>query len=159
MIFRPTCAPLWLALANLALLALFPVAWAAPLARAGLLPFFEGDELSILGGVHDLWASDRVLAILVAVFALVAPYAKTLLLAAIHYGALPARRWTGPLALMGKLSMADIFLLALYIVIVKGVGVGHVETAWGLWLFTVLVLVSLAIAILTGHLAKRAATA
>ena len=44
---------------------------------------------------------------------------------------------------VGKLSMADVFLVAVYIVIVKGVGIGHVSTAWGLWLFTGCVLVSL----------------
>ncbi|MFV0473043.1 MAG: paraquat-inducible protein A [Pikeienuella sp.] len=142
--------------ANLALLLLFPVAWAAPLARAGLLPFFEGNELSILGGVGDLWASDPALAVLVAIFALIAPYAKTILLAAIHFRMLSPTRWAAPLTLVGKLSMADIFLLALYIVIVKGVGIGHVKTAWGLWLFTLLVLASFAISILTERRAKRA---
>ncbi len=39
--------------------------------------------------------------------------------------------------------MADVFLVALYIVIVKGVGIGHVSTAWGLWLFTGCVLASI----------------
>ena len=43
--------------------------------------------------------------------------------------------------------MADVFLIALYIVVVKGVGAGpHVEIAWGLYLFTAciwLVLVAL----------------
>jgi uncharacterized paraquat-inducible protein A len=47
--------------------------------------------------------------------------------------------------------MADVFLIALYIVVVKGVGVGHVETAWGLYFFTALVLVSMGIA----HVTKR----
>lgn len=143
-----------LAWVNLALLGLFPVAWAAPLARAGFLPFFRGDELTILGGVSDLWASDPALALLVAIFALIAPYAKTLLLAAIHFGLLQAPRWAGPLVLIGKLSMADIFLLALYIVLMKSVGIGHVETAWGLWLFTALVLASFTVAILTEQRAK-----
>jgi hypothetical protein len=41
--------------------------------------------------------------------------------------------------------MADIFLIALYIVIARGVGVGRVETAWGLYLFTAAVLASLAL--------------
>jgi hypothetical protein len=39
--------------------------------------------------------------------------------------------------------MADVFLIALYIVLVKGVGIGHVASAWGLWLFTACVLASL----------------
>ncbi len=39
--------------------------------------------------------------------------------------------------------MADVFLIALYIVLVKGVGIGHVTSAWGLWLFTGFVLTSI----------------
>lgn len=139
--------------ADLALLILYPIAWTAPLARAGLLPFFTGSDLTILGGVSDLWASDRLLAALVTLFAIVTPYAKTLLLAAIHAGAAVGPRWLAALQTLGKFSMADVFLLALYIVLVKGVGIGRVETAWGLWLFTALVLVSLVVAVLTPRVA------
>lgn len=39
--------------------------------------------------------------------------------------------------------MADVFLIALYILLAKGVGVGYVEPAWGLWLFTACVGVSI----------------
>ncbi len=128
--------------ANLLLLLLYPASWLAPLARAGWLPFFSGTEITILGGVADLWRSDAALAVLVALFAVVIPYAKTLCLAAIHFG------WLGSRALplidiVGKLAMADVFLIALYIVLIKGVGIGHVVSAWGLWLFTGCVLVSL----------------
>ena len=49
------------------------------------------------------------------------------------------------LAILGKLAMADIFLIAIYIVVAKGVGVGRLETAWGLYLFTFCVLLSYAI--------------
>ena len=127
---------------NLLLLLLYPAAWLAPLARAGFLPFFSGNEITILGGVSDLWQSDASLAALVALFAIVIPYAKTLSLAAVHFG------YLGPRALpvveiIGKLSMADVFLIALYIVLVKGVGIGHVASAWGLWLFTGCVMASL----------------
>jgi uncharacterized paraquat-inducible protein A len=127
---------------NVLLLILYPVSWIAPLARAGFLPFFSGTEITVLGGVRDLWQSDAALAALVAAFAIVIPYGKTLCLAAIHYGHL------GPRALplieiIGKLSMADVFLVALYIVLVKGVGIGHVVSAWGLWLFTGCVLASI----------------
>jgi uncharacterized paraquat-inducible protein A len=128
--------------ANLLLLLLYPASWLSPLARAGWLPYFSGTEITILGGVADLWQSDAALAALVALFAVVIPYAKTLSLAAIHYG------WLGPRALplieiIGKLSMADVFLIALYIVLIKGVGIGHVTSAWGLWLFTGCVLTSI----------------
>ena len=137
MSIRPVVVPL-----NLLLLLLYPASWLAPLARAGFLPFFSGTEITILGGVADLWQSDAALATLVAVFAIVIPYAKTLSLAAIHFGWLGARAL--PLIeIVGKLAMADVFLIALYIVLVKGVGVGHVVSAWGLWLFTACVLASL----------------
>ena len=46
--------------------------------------------------------------------------------------------------------MADVFLIAIYIVVVKGVGLAHVETAWGLYLFTGCVLASIGISHLTG---------
>ncbi len=128
--------------ANLLLLLLYPASWLAPLDHAGFLPFFSGTEITILGGVADLWQSDASLAALVAVFAIVIPYAKTLCLAAIHFGLLGARAL--PLIeIIGKLAMADVFLIALYIVLIKGVGIGHVTSAWGLWLFTGCVLASI----------------
>lgn len=130
--------------ANLALLVLFPVAWFAPLLRAGLLPLFGMDEISVVSGLLSLRETDPFLAALVAFFALLAPYAKTLALVAVQFGLasralLPAITWAG------RLAMADIFLIALYIVVARGVGVGRVETAWGLYLFTGAILGSLAI--------------
>lgn len=137
-------APPLLVAANLALLVVFPIAWNAPLLRAGILPFFGLDEISVISGLLSLWEGDPVLAALVALLALVAPYLKTLLLAAVQLGfastrLLPVLTWAG------RLAMADIFLIALYIVLARGVGVGRVETAWGLYLFTGAILVSLAL--------------
>ena len=43
--------------------------------------------------------------------------------------------------------MADVFLIALYIVVIKGMGIGRVETAWGLYLFTFCILLSLALSL------------
>jgi uncharacterized paraquat-inducible protein A len=127
---------------NLLLLLLYPASWLAPLARAGWLPYFSGNEITILGGVNDLWQSDASLATLVALFAVVIPYTKTLVIAAVHFGYLGARALP-VVEIIGKLSMADVFLIALYIVLVKGVGIGHVVSAWGLWLFTACVMASL----------------
>ena len=130
--------------ANLALLLLFPISWTAPLLRAGLLPFFDLDAISVLGGIAALWDKDAALAVLVALFALVAPMAKTLALALVQFGLAP-RRLLGTIKALGRLAMADVFLIALYIVLAKGVGVGRIETGWGLWLFTGCVLASLAL--------------
>lgn len=137
----------WLRVLNLSLLVLFPLAWFAPLLRAGLLPLFGLSEISVVSGIAALWDEAPVLALLVALFALVAPYAKTLTLAAVHFGWL--QRKPGWLTWLGRLAMADVFLIALYIVAIKGVGLGRVETAWGLYFFTALVLLSLVLTYLT----------
>lgn len=131
-----------LRLANLALLVLFPVAWFAPLLRAGLLPLFGLSEISVISGLQALWGSDVALALLVTAFALFAPYLKTLGLALIQFR-LASPRLFPALNVLGKLAMADVFLVAIYIVVVKGVGIATVETAWGLYLYTGCVLASI----------------
>ncbi|ABA78617.1 paraquat-inducible membrane protein A [Rhodobacter sphaeroides] len=134
--------------ANLALLLLFPVAWFAPLMRAGMLPLFGLSEISVVSGLQSLWSTDVGLALLVTFFAIFAPYLKTIGLALLHAGLLSPRVLPA-LHLLGRLAMADIFLIALYIVLIKGVGLATVETAWGLWLFTGCILASLALSFLT----------
>ena len=151
---RSTALRLLLA-CNLALLVLFPVAWSAPLMRAGLLPLFGLDEISILSGLSALWrGGEAALAILVALFALAAPIAKTVLLALVHLSRAPTRLLPA-LQLLGKLAMADVFLIAVYVTLAKGIAMGRVETAWGLWLFTGCVLASLAIGLATARLVRE----
>lgn len=127
------------------LLVAFPLAWTAPLLRAGLpLPLFAMTEVTVVSGVAALWRTDPGLAALVAGLAIVAPYAKLLAMAGMAFGYLTPR--AAPLvALTGRLAMADVFLIALYIVIARGAGAARVETAWGLWLFTACVGASLLI--------------
>jgi uncharacterized paraquat-inducible protein A len=72
--------------------------------------------------------------------------AKTVGLALIDFG-LMDRRVLSALHILGKLAMADIFLIALYIVVVKGVGLATVEVAWGMWLFTGCVILSLGLSV------------
>lgn len=139
---------------NLSLLVLFPLSWFAPLMRAGLLPLFGLSEISVMTGLRSLWGSDILLALIVALFALFAPYLKTIALALIHWNLLGARH-TPALGILGKLAMADIFLIALYITLAKGVGIGRLETAWGLYLFTACILASLWVSWRTEQCAKR----
>ena len=143
---------------NLTLLVAFPIAWFAPLLRTGLLPswtmpewlggstIFAPDTLTVMSGLIKLWETDVFLAVVVAFFALVAPILKCSALALVHFGRLtPAAK--PALAWLSKLAMADIFLVALYIVIAKGIGVGTIEVAWGLYLFTACVITSLGISV------------
>jgi|TARA_R110000787_G_scaffold6301_1_gene22204 paraquat-inducible protein A len=140
--------PLWLRGLNLALLVLFPLSWFAPLIRAGLLPLFGLSDISVISGLQSLWPDDPMLALLVTVLALFAPMLKTIGLALMHHDLLSARLLP-VLAWAGKLAMADVFLIALYVVILKGAGIGRVETAWGLWLFTGCILASVMVSGLT----------
>ncbi len=137
-----------LQLANLALLILFPLSWFAPLLRAGLLPLFGLDEITVVSGLQSLWESDVALALLVTFLAIFAPMMKTIGLALIHAGLL-VPRVLPVLAWLGKLAMADVFLIALYVVVIKSIGLGTVETAWGLYLFSACVLASILVSTLT----------
>ncbi len=137
-----------LRVANLLLLILFPIAWFAPLMRAGLLPLFGLSEISVITGLQSLWSSDVFLALLVTFFALFAPYIKTLGFALVQFDLLSPKTLPA-LHMLGKLAMADIFLIALYITLSKGIGIGRIETAWGLYLFTFCILASLGVSFLT----------
>lgn len=135
---------------NLLLIILFPIAWFAPLMRAGLLPLFSLDEISVASGILSLLGTDILLAFIVLLFAIIAPILKTVALSFVHFNILPSK--TLPvLSWLGKLAMADIFLIALYIVVAKGIGVGRLEVGWGLYLFTACVVMSLLISALTSR--------
>ncbi|UWR50170.1 paraquat-inducible protein A [Phaeobacter inhibens] len=139
-----------LRLLTLSLLILYPVAWFAPLMRAGLLPIFGLSEISVITGLQSLWGSDVILALTVTAFAIFAPYLKTIGLALVQWGLLDTR--VQPvLHVLGKLAMADVFLIALYITLAKGIGYATIETAWGLYLFTGCILVSIVLSLLTAR--------
>ncbi|HHS94582.1 MAG TPA: paraquat-inducible membrane protein A [Rhodobacterales bacterium] len=142
-----------LKIANLALLVAFPLSWFAPILRTALTGWFGLNEVSIISGMQSLWNEDAKLALLVTFFAIFSPMLKTIGLSLIHFGLL-RRKVLPALNFLGKLAMADVFLVALYIVVIKGMGVGKVETAWGLWFFTGCVLASILISHLTARREK-----
>ncbi|OBY25124.1 paraquat-inducible protein A [Leisingera sp. JC1] len=144
-----------LRLLTLSLLILYPVAWFAPLMRAGLLPIFGLSEISVITGLQSLWGSDAVLALIVTFFAIFAPYLKTIGTALVQWNLMDARVQK-VLHVLGKLAMADIFLIALYITLAKGIGLATIETAWGLYLFTACILASIVLGMLTERAAKAA---
>lgn len=142
-----------LKIANLILILLFPIAWFAPLLRAGLLPFFSLNEISTITALQTLWEKDVFLALLVTFLAIFAPMVKVIGTALVQFELL-AERALPTIALLGKLAMADVFLVAMYIIAAKGVGVGRLETAWGLYLFTFCVIASMVITELTKRQSK-----
>ena len=137
-----------LRLATLSLMVLYPIAWFAPLLRAGLLPLFGLSEISVITGLQSLWDSDVFLALLVTFFAIFAPYLKVIGMALIQWHLLDPRTLPA-LHILGKLAMADIFLIALYITLSKGIGLGTIEVSWGLYLFTGCILGGIALGFIT----------
>jgi uncharacterized paraquat-inducible protein A len=142
-----------LLLANLALL---PVAWLVPLFTARV-PFVWRQDVSVITGLAELWRLDRVLFAVVLLFAVVMPLVKALAVAAVWYlvpprSAAPALR---RMEVLGKLAMTEVFLLAVVIVGLKGVGLGRIEIAWGLHLFVAAALLSLASSLLAARAVAR----
>jgi paraquat-inducible protein A len=144
---------------NLSLVFAFPIAWFSPLLTTGLLPqwqmplwlggkrLFEPDTLTVISGIQALWETDVLLALAVTFFVLVAPLLKCLGMALIHFNLLTEAAQP-VITTLGKLAMSEVFILAIYIVISKGVGVWQIEVAWGLYLFTAAVLTSLGISLI-----------
>jgi uncharacterized paraquat-inducible protein A len=79
---------------------------------------------------------------------------KTLCKAAIDFG-VATKSWTHALAALSRFAMADVFLIAFYITAAKGIGVGRVETEWGLYLFTFCVLLSLLVSVMSSSALSR----
>ena len=138
---------------NLSLLILFPLSWFAPLMRAGLLPLFGLREISVFTGIGSLLEESAFLGLIVLLFAVIFPYAKTVGLALIHVGKM-SDRYSSAFAVLGKLAMADIFLIAIYISIAREIPIGSIELAWGLYLFTACILASLWVSWRTEQLRK-----
>ena len=138
----------WLRYLNLSLIVLFPLAWGAPLLRAGLnLPLLGLKEVSVISGLAALGEEDLFLALIVFLFAIVAPAVKVVGMALIQFGRIGDRA-KPVFGFLGRLAMADIFLMALYVVIIKGVAMTRVEVGWGLYLFTFCVLASLLVTLM-----------
>ena len=126
---------------NASLLILYPIAWWAPMIETRVFWVLGGGEVSLLNGLSALWSESWPLALLVGLLAIVMPYGKVVLTQITFHRARPLVQ--AALPWIARLSMADIFLIALYIVIAKGIAGASVTPQWGLWLFTACVLTSL----------------
>ena len=135
-----------------------PVSWHLPLFRTELLVFLE-NEVTLVGAVRTLAETDLFLCAIVILFGMAIPLLKLVALLFAWY-ALPEGRalpWIGAIGKIGKFSMLDVLLVALVIVGLKGVGMGKVSIAYGLYVYAAVVIASLLLASLMQALAARAA--
>lgn len=138
-----------LALLACAMLALaFPVAWAAPLmtVKVRLAFWTSGSDISLLSTLRALAEDDPALALVLGFLALVAPMLKLLGAALILTGWLDTRAETA-LWTLGRLAMADVFLIVVYLALFKGLDGGTITPQWGLWAYTGAVLGSLGLSL------------
>lgn len=143
---------LWVIGLSALVLAALPIAWFAPLFSLKVKYRFWADatDFSVISTLQILWKDDPFIALLVSFFALFFPVLKLIGIITIEAGLLSERLKPG-LDLMGRFAMADVFLIALAIAMVKGLDGGDLTVLWGFWAFSGLIITS----ILIGFLSKR----
>jgi paraquat-inducible protein A len=128
--------------AMIILLAIFPIVLFVPLLQ--IRAYFVTNEIVLLRVAHDLFFADPVLFVIVFGFGIVLPTCKMIANLCCWYF-VPVDSWAmlaNKLAVLGKLSMLDIILIALVVIAVKGVGVGTIRIQPGLHLYSVVVISS-----------------
>ena len=123
---------------------LLPIGWVVPLFETEIL-FFLRDRVSILIGIESLLRIDLFLTIVVIIFAIVAPALKAFMTIWTWYRCpiVSLNRQILRLSILGKLAMAEVFLIAIGIIVFKGIGLGEVRVLWGLYFYTFVILLSI----------------
>jgi uncharacterized paraquat-inducible protein A len=128
---------------------LFPVAWFAPLmtVQVRLAFWADGTDLTLISTLQSLWSEDAVLGLILTFAAIVAPTVKVLG-TALLLARLLSPRVQGVLWHIGRFAMADVFLIAVYVAMFKGLDGGTITIGWGLHLFTACVIGSLLLSVM-----------
>lgn len=132
--------------AALGLMIAFPVIWFAPLFSLKITLRFWADatQFTVISTLQTLWRDSPGIALLVSFLALFAPMVKLLGIILSQHGLIS--RHLGPaLTVMGRLAMADIFLIALAVAMIRGLDGGNITIHWGFWAFAGAVLAALAL--------------
>lgn len=132
-----------------------PATWVLPLFRTEFFYWF-GNEVSIIGAVRVLADTDWLLCAILVVFGLAMPVLKlaAMLLAWFWLPRERAARWIGRAAKLSKLAMLDLLLVAISIVGFKGVGLGSVIVAPGLYAYAAVVLLVMSLGFWMERLAE-----
>lgn len=120
-----------------------------PLIHVERLYFFT-EEPSLVGMIASLWSGeDPLLAIVIALFSIVFPSVKLLLLhIAAHSGRAAHHRVPAWLRGLSNWSMLDVVLVALVIFTAKTSGLAAAFTKPGLWFFALSVVLTVAVSAL-----------
>lgn len=103
----------------------------AQVSSASLSTTIIDKELSLLGTIQELWQKDRLLvAILIFLFSIAIPVIKTALVTISYFisNAKVAKRIIDTVCIIGKWSMADVFVIAIFLAVLS---TNHAETKDG----------------------------
>lgn len=139
--FKLFIGPLMIALIGLFLVVLF-----LPLLSTRV-PLISNNEIVLSRVAYDLFFVDKFLFVVVFVFGMLLPAIKMIctILCWYRFSLSTAKSWINILSVLGKLSMLDVMLLAIFIVAFKGLGIGVVKIMYGLYAYVALVIGSLLI--------------
>lgn len=121
------------------------------------ISFIRRQEIVLVQAAYDLYQTDLLLFMVVFFFGIVAPSIKLIASGCAWYF-LDVRRATKfhkLIILLGKLSMLDIMLIAIFVVAIRGVGIGSVDILPGLYFYVVLVVNSFFVSLAMEHLLDR----
>lgn len=112
----------------------------------------KSETKSIMGTIKSLWLAMPFIAILITLFSIVTPAAKSLMLILAHV--FPNGRSHSILHHVGKWSMADVFVVAIFIsyFALDQKNLTDANLGWGLWFFLTYCLLSMAISVMLGRL-------
>jgi paraquat-inducible protein A len=107
--------------------------------------FISYNEIVMVRVAYDLFLFDKFLFVIIFVFGMLFPIIKMTfsILCWYSFDSSYAESFNRKLAVLGKLSMLDVILLALFIIAFKGVGIGTVQIRHGLYLYAAIVIGSL----------------
>lgn len=122
---------------------------------------FFHDTYSIWRSIVELWRADHVaLAAIVFLFSLVFPVVKLVGMTALWYMPLTSQRrreGARAIAMLGKWSMLDVFVVATLVVLIKAQDVADAQAQPGIYLFAASILLSIVVGIVIERKAERAA--
>lgn len=132
--------PVWIALG------LLLIGLTTPILAVEKFWFFR-NEVSMWSGMCALFAEDEfLLGGVILIFALLFPISKNLLLLAVLHGLAPLSRHGGRiahwLAILGKWSMLDVFIVAIVVTSIKLGALAEAQTGNGLYFFLVSVIMT-----------------
>lgn len=120
--------------------------------------FFIRNDLVLVRAAWDMFFVDRVLFALVFGSGIVAPTLKMVLSIWLWYRVPISRaaRFAAVLSFVGRLALLDIILLALIIILFKGIGVGRIDIRVGLYFYMLVVFSSILLNVIFERLIANA---